>query len=179
MRPRALNVYEFAVDGKMHIGTMGEVVQASGLPESKLWRLVNAPTQSDYGHQVGKRLPVFRLNDPDTGSVIMKGTRREIAEYLEIKEGSLYNFRGGRLIFADEYEYQDMATIKKMEDDDMRAKRTLNKVAPVPVPEKYEPTRKMKVVTTRPVEMKPFKVGEYAQYLHDAVFAKWNLKEGQ
>jgi len=69
-------------------------------------------------------------------------------------------------------ERHDTALIK-LEDDEMITRRTINKVAPVPVPEKYEPVKKEKIYISKTVEPAEFKVGRYAQSLHDSMFKGW------
>ena len=71
----------------------------------------------------------------------------------------------------------DTALIK-LEDDEMRARRTNDKYAPILTEEKYDPVEKEKVIINKPVKPAEFKVGRYAQSLHDSYFKGWNLKEG-
>ena len=60
----------------------------------------------------------------------------------------------------------------------MRQKRTHTKYAPILTEEKYDPVEKEKNYISKTVEPAEFKVGRYAQSLHDSYFTKWNLKEG-
>src|SRR5699024_11550512 len=99
------------------------------------------------------------------------GTMESISDMTGITEVMLEWY--GR---PSEMERHDTALIK-LEDDEMRVRRTNDKYAPIMTEEKYEPVEKEKIIINKPVEPAEFKVGKYAQSLHDSVFAKWNLKE--
>ena len=168
---RTQNYYRFDYLGEIYEGTINEVSEQIGKPVKNIWSMLDGNYKDVYGECIGKSYPIFDFYRPKSGEYVGTGTMDSMAEQLDVKKRSLSDSNNFKKEFTGEY--------KIVEDDDMITRRTINKVAPVPVPEKYEPERKIKVVTVKPAEMKPFKVGRYAQSLHDWYFKGWNLKEGQ
>ena len=167
---RIQNYYRLNIRGDVYKGTVNELAEQTGRPIKHIWSIIDGSYKDIYGEQIGKSHPIFDYYNAKTDEHLGTYTMNEMADALDIKAKTLCNSKLYRKTFTGKY--------KIVEDEDMITRRTINKVAPVPVPEKYEPERKINIVTVKPAEMKPFKVGRYAQSLHDSYFAKWNLKEG-
>lgn len=146
MQVRPLNVYEVKINGKKHIGTIEEVAAASGESEKTLWRLVNVPRADAYGELIGRQYPVFYLIERESEILVKKGTRQELADHLGIQVDSLYNQVKHKLLFADEYKFEDA------------------------IEESSAPVKSPKHTETRKVD---FRLGSYAQSLYDAYFKRW------
>ena len=168
---RTQNYYQLNIRGDVYKGTVNELAEQTGRPIKHIWSIIDGSYKDIHGEQIGKSHPIFDYYNAKTGEHLGTYTLNEMADVLDVKPKTLSNKKLYRKTFTGKY--------KIVEDEDMITRRTINKVAPVPVPEKYEPERKINIVTVKPAEKKPFKVGKYAQYLHDSYFAKWNLKEGK
>ena len=169
--PHTRKYFILYYDDQEFEGTFDEIQELTGIHRKTLWVMMQGYHKDAYGEEVGTSYPIYDFYQVKEQRHLGTCTLPEMAELLGIKEKSLSNRNTYRKEFTGKY--------KIVEDEEMITRRTINKVAPVPVPEKYNGVAVKKQITVRPAAEKQFKVGEYAQYLHDAVFANWNLKEGQ
>ena len=163
--------YQLYDEDELYEGTFDELLEQSEVSRRKLQRMIEGYYPGIYAEEVGKSYPIYDFYRVSTDEYIGTMPAFEMADFLDVQPKTLSNNKFYRREFTGKY--------KIVEDEEMITRRTLNKVAPVPVPEKYNGVAVKKQITVRPAAEKTFKVGEYAQYLHDSVFAKWNLKEGQ
>jgi len=171
-RGRPKKQYELHIDGQYDsTGTVDELARMLGLKPTLLYKRVDKEIYGILLKPVEEEEPVYAFYKGEDGPFI--GTIAEISKMTGIEQ-HMIEWYGT----PSASRRHDTALIK-MEDESMITRRTINKVAPVPVPEKYDGVAVKKQITVRPAAEKQFKVGEYAQYLHDAVFANWNLKEGR
>ena len=153
MNVRALNTYEFKIDGKKYIGAVEDVVKESGLTEDFLRKIIDAPDIETYGELIGKKYPVFYMMDRTTDTLQMKGTRHELAQQLDIQMESLYKHTKYKLIFADEYKFEAIERVPAVKEPvkRVRKKQLLPFAGPV-----------------------PFRASKYVESLHDSYFKGWS-----
>lgn len=153
MNIRALNAYEFKIDGKKYIGAVEDVVKESGLTEDYLRKIIDAPDIETYGELIGKKYPVFYMMDRATDMLQMKGTRHELAQQLDIQMESLYKHTKYKLIFADEYKFEAIEEVREPE-------------------ETSQPVKKKSLMPfAGPV---PFRASRYVESLYQSYFKKWS-----
>lgn len=169
--PYNSKVYEFHKDGMIYVDNIKEVSEQTGLSVARIRMIINTPTRSAHGSVVGMSYPIYEFYRIKSGDYVGVGTIDELAAQTGLTTDTLKNTGSYKKVFTGEY--------KIVEDDDMRVKRTNDKHAPILTEEKYEPVKKEKFYISKPVEPAEFKVGRYAQSLHDSYFKGWNLKEGQ
>jgi len=153
MNVRALNAYEFKIDGKKYIGAVEDVVKESGLTEDYLRKIIDAPDIETYGELIGKKYPVFYMMDRATDMLQMKGTRHELAQQLDIQMESLYKHTKYKLIFADEYKFEAIERVPAVKEPvkRVRKKQLLPFAGPV-----------------------PFRASKYVESLYQSYFKGWS-----
>ena len=170
-RGRPKKQYELYIDGQYDsTGTVDELARMLGLKPTLLYKRVDKEMSGILLKPVEEEEPVYAFYKGDNGPYI--GTIAEISDLTGIEQ-HMIEWYGT----PSASRRHDTALIK-LEDDEMRVRRTSDKYAPILTEEKYEPVEKEKLIISKPVEPAEFKVGKYAQSLHDSYFAKWNLKEG-
>ena len=170
-KPHTKKLYRLHIDGVVHKGSVDGLAEKLGFGISNIRKSINGYFPGRYGEEIGTSHPVYEFYRRKSGVYIATGTFEEVAEQTGLKVKSLTNSGGYIKKFTGEY--------RDVEDEDVITRRTMDRHAPVPTERKYDGVAVKKKIIVRPAAEKQFKVGEYAQYLHDAVFAKWNLKEGQ
>ena len=166
-RGRPKKQYELHIDGQYDsTGTVDELARMLGLKPTLLYKRVDREMSGILLNPVEEEEPVYAFYKGEDGPFI--GTIAEISDLTGIEQ-HMIEWYGT----PSASRRHDTALIK-MEDEEMITRRTINKVAPVPVPEKYEPERKIKVVTTRPVALRPFKFKDkWINYQLDTIFKGW------
>ena len=168
-RPR--KQYELYINGVYkQTGYLKDLAVVVEMKAVLLRKRVNKEMSGILLKPIESKPPEYAFYKGEDGPYI--GTLASISEMTGITEVMLEWY--GR---PSAMERHDTALIK-LEDDEMRARRTNDKYAPILTEEKYEPVEKEKLIISKPVEPAEFKVGRYAQSLHDSMFANWNLKEG-
>ena len=170
IKPKKRRFYKIHWDGKDYQGNVNQISKESGNPIDRLWLAVTAPTSKRYGEAYGTQYPIFDIYKVKSGEYMGTGTVEDVAEKLKRSVSALNTKETYKKVFTGEY--------KIVKDDNMRVKRTHDKYAPILTEGKHEPVKKEEMIISRTVEPAEFKVGRYAQSLHDSYFAKWNLKEG-
>lgn len=166
LRPQKRKVYEMHYDGKIFRGEKRDIAKQANVSMDMIANYLSRPSETRHGKGIGFKYPVYKFYRGWSGEYAGIGTIPEMSEKLNVLSQTLSTGAAYRKTFTGKY--------KIVEDDDMITRRTINKVAPVPVPEKYEPERKIKVVTTRPVEMKAFKFKDkWINYQLDTIFKGW------
>lgn len=167
-RPR--KKYELYINGVYkQTGYINDLADVVGMKAVLLRKRVNKEMSGILLKPIESKPPEYAFYKGEDGPFI--GTLADISEMTGITEVMLEWY--GR---PSAMERHDTALIK-LEDDEMRVRRTNDKYAPILTEEKYEPVTKEKIYISKTVEPAEFKVGRYAQSLHDSYFAKWNLKE--
>lgn len=164
-RPR--KQYELYINGEYkQTGYINDLADVVGMKAVILRKRVNKEMSGVLLKPIESKPPEYAFYKGEDGPYI--GKLEDIAEMTGFTESMLVWY--GR---PSAMQRHDTALIK-LEDDEMITRRTINKVAPVPVPEKYEPVEKEKIYISKTVEPAEFKVGRYAQSLHDSYFKKWS-----
>ena len=167
-RPR--KQYELYINGEYkQTGYINDLADVVGMKAVLLRKRVNKEMSGILLKPIESKPPEYAFYKGEDGPYI--GTLASISEMTGFAEKMIEWY--GR---PSAMKRHDTALIK-LEDDDMRVRRTNDKYAPILTEEKYEPVEKEKIYISKTVEPAEFKVGKYAQSLHDSVFAKWNLKE--
>ena len=169
-RGRPTKQFELYIDGKYTItGNIDEISKIVGLTRAKLYKRVKKEMSGVMLKPVDTSKIVYAFYKGADGPFI--GTISEISEITGIQQ-HMIKWYGTPSASRN----HDTALIK-LEDDEMRVRRTSDKYAPILTEEKYNPKPVEKIYISKTVEPAEFKVGSYAQSLHDSYFAKWNLKE--
>ena len=167
-RPR--KQYELHINGEYkQTGYINDLADVVGMKSVLLRKRVNKEMSGVLLKPIESKPPEYAFYKGEDGPFI--GTLADISDMTGITERMIEWY--GR---PSAMERHDTALIK-LEDDEMRVRRTNDKYAPILTEEKYNPKPVEKIIISKPVEPAEFKVGSYAQSLHDSYFAKWNLKE--
>ena len=163
--------YELYINGVYkRTGYINDLADVVGMKSVLLRKRVNKEMSGILLRPIESKPPEYAFYKGEDGPYI--GTLADISEMTGIAEVMLEWY--GR---PSAMERHDTALIK-LEDDDMRVRRTNDKYAPILTEEKYNPKPVEKIYISKTVEPAEFKVGRYAQSLHDSYFKGWNLKEG-
>ena len=163
--PYNSKVYEFHKDGITYVGNIREVSEQTGLSVARIRVNIHTPTRNAHGRVIGMSYPIYEFYRIKSGYYVGVGTIDELAEQTGLTTDTLKNTGSYKKVFTGNY--------KIVRDDEMRVKRTNDKYAPILTEEKYEPAEKEKLIISKTVEPAEFKVGRYAQSLHDSYFKKW------